>query len=184
MGAMSRGIPSQSQVEAEPVRIVAYNPQWSERFTGLRVHLKGLLGELAVSIEHIGSTAVPGLPAKAIIDMAAVVRDYTESAAAFDALASFGWLTAPEPGDREARKWSLCFPTIERRSHHLHIFEQSSTSLRTLLAFRDHLRSDPADRAEYARIKRELAAADDEDRPAYRTGKAPFITEVLAKLEL
>lgn len=51
-----------------------------------------------------------------------------------------------------------------------------------MLAFRDHLRTDPADRAEYARIKRELSAADDEDRPAYRAGKAPFITEVLAKL--
>ena len=114
--------------------------------------------------------------------MAAEVSDYTACREAFDELGRLGWLHAPEPGDEEARKWSFCYPSIERRSHHLHVFEQARAALPTLLAFRDHLRADPADRAEYARIKRELASADDEDRPAYRAGKAPFITGVLAKL--
>lgn len=167
------------------IKIVEYDVRWPGLFEEQRQRVERILQPwLTRSIEHIGSTAVPGLPAKAIIDMAAEVRDPEACAEAFGSLASLDWVTAPEPDDREARKWSLCFPTIERRSHHLHIFEEGSSSLRTLLAFRDHLRSAPADRDEYARIKRELAAADDEDRPAYRSGKAPFITGILAKLEV
>ena len=165
------------------IKIVEYDARWPALFEQQRRRVEPVLRDYVIRpIEHIGSTAVPGLPAKAIIDMAAVVTDHTACRDAFEALEELGWLQAPEPGDEQARKWSLCYPGIERRSHHLHIFEQSSGALPTLLAFRDHLRTDAADRAEYARIKRELAAADDEDRPAYRAGKAPFITGVLAKL--
>lgn len=167
------------------IKIVDYDPRWAESFEQQRRRVEPVLQPwLTRPIEHIGSTAVPGLPAKAIIDMAAVVRDVEGCADAFGALASLEWVAAPEPGDREARKWSVCFPDIARRSHHLHIFEEGSPNLRTLLAFRDHLRITPADRQEYARIKRDLAAADDEDRPAYRCGKAPLITGVLAKLDV
>jgi GrpB-like predicted nucleotidyltransferase (UPF0157 family) len=167
------------------IKIVEHDPGWAESFEQQRRRVEPVLRPwLTGPIEHIGSTAVPGLPAKAIIDMAAVAREVEACAEAFGTLASLGWVHAPEPGDREARKWSLCFPSIQRRSHHLHILEEGSSSLRTLLAFRDHLRVTPADREEYARIKRALAAADDEDRPAYRSGKAPFITGVLAKLDV
>lgn len=165
------------------IKIVEYDARWPALFEEQRRRVEPVLRDYLVQpIEHIGSTAVPGLPAKAIIDMAAVVADYPSCAAAFDQLAALGWVHAPEPGDEQARKWSLCYPSIERRSHHLHIFEAQADSLRTLLAFRDHLRANETDRAEYARIKRELAAADDEDRPAYRAGKAPFITELLRRL--
>lgn len=165
------------------IEIVEYDERWPGLFEEQRARIEPVLEPwLAGSIEHIGSTAVPGLPAKAIIDLAAEVQDVEDCERVFPDLAALGWLTAPEPGDRDARKWSLCFPTIERRSHHLHLYEAGSSSLRTLLAFRDHLRRTPADRAEYARIKRELASRDDEDRPAYRAGKAPFITGILSRL--
>lgn len=166
------------------IAIVEYDARWPRLFEEQRDRLESVLRDSLVRpIEHIGSTAVPGLPSKAIIDMAAVVADYDKVPAAFDALAALGWITAPEAGEAEARKWSLCFPSIERRSHHLHIVEENSAGWQTWLAFRDHLRTTPADRDEYARIKRELAAADDEDRPAYRAGKAPFIKRVLQQLE-
>ncbi|TCM45566.1 GrpB-like predicted nucleotidyltransferase (UPF0157 family) [Kribbella sp. VKM Ac-2568] len=166
------------------ITIVEYDARWPGLFEEQRDRVEPVLREWLVRpIEHTGSTAVPGLPAKAIIDMAGVVADYDKVPAAFDELAALGWITAPEPGDAEARKWSLCFPSIERRSHHLHIVEESSRGWPTWLAFRDHLRTTPADRDEYARIKRSLASADDEDRPAYRAGKAPFITRVLQQLE-
>ncbi|TWD80749.1 GrpB-like predicted nucleotidyltransferase (UPF0157 family) [Kribbella amoyensis] len=166
------------------ISIEAYDDRWPALFEEQRRLVEPVLRPwLARPVEHVGSTSVPGLPAKAIIDMAAIVRDHDAVAAAFDELAALDWVTAPEPGEREARKWSLCHPTVERRSHHLHVVEESSDGWRTWLAFRDHLRTTPADRDEYARIKRELAAADDQDRPAYRAGKAPFITGVLAKLE-
>jgi len=167
------------------IAIVEYDARWPRMFEEQRDRVEPVLRDWLVRpIEHLGSTAVPGLPAKAIIDMAAVVADYDNVPAAFDELTALGWLTAPEPGDAEARKWSLCFPSIERRSHHLHIVEENSAGWLTWLAFRDHLRTTPAGRDEYARIKRELAAADDEDRPAYRAGKAPFITRVLEQLEV
>jgi GrpB-like predicted nucleotidyltransferase (UPF0157 family) len=165
------------------IKIVEYDVEWAALFERQRRIVEPVLRNyLTRPIEHIGSTAVPGLPAKPIIDMAAIVRDYDKCAAAFDELATVGWLIAPEPGDEESRKWSVCYPTIERRSHHLHIVEEAWPGWRTWLAFRDHLRTAPADRDEYALIKRALAAADDQDRPAYRAGKAPFILSVLGRI--
>jgi GrpB-like predicted nucleotidyltransferase (UPF0157 family) len=164
------------------ITITEYDANWPALFEEQRRPVQAALSPyLTRPIEHIGSTAVPGLPAKPIIDMLAVVTD--QATLTFDALSAAGWLPAPEPGDATARKHSWCYPTIEHRTHHLHIVQQSSTGWPTWLAFRDHLRTTPADRAEYARIKRGLAAADNQNRPAYRAGKAPFITAVLKRLQ-
>jgi hypothetical protein len=113
------------------IKIVEYDAAWAGRFEQQRARIEPLLADcLAAPIEHIGSTSVPGLPAKPIIDMVAVVDDYDACAEAFGPLAALGWLLAPEPGEAEARKWSLCYPSIERRTHHLHIFEASADALR------------------------------------------------------
>lgn len=158
-----------------------HDPAWAESFADQCDALTpALASHLALPIEHIGSTAVPGLPAKPIVDMLAVVHSYDEVGPVLPTLEGAGWVLAPEPGDEERRRWSLCHPTVEHRTHHLHVVEESSSGWRTWLAFRDHLRSHPADRDEYARIKRDLAGADDQDRTAYRAGKAPFIERVLA----
>lgn len=164
------------------IEIVEYDENWPRLFEQQRDRLDPVLRPwLLRPIEHVGSTSVPGLPAKAIIDMLAVVNDFGPVEQVFEELAGLGWQHAPEPGDRESRKWSLCYPSVERRTHHLHVVEET-WGWQGLLAFRDHLRTSPADRDEYARIKQELAAADNEDRPRYRSGKAPFITAVLADL--
>jgi len=167
----------------DPIPIVAYDPEWPSLFTRERDRLEPVLAPWLVEpIEHIGSTAVPGLPAKPIIDMVAPIADHAAFHSALPPLNELSWVHVPEPGDEAARKWSICFPDVAWRTHHLHVVEQRSPCWRDWLAFRDHLRTDPDAAAQYGRIKADLASRDDRDRTAYRTGKAPFIRGVLDQL--
>jgi len=169
----------------DPIEIIAYDQAWPGLFERERAQVDHALSPwLAGPVEHIGSTSVPGLPAKPIIDMLAVVEHYHPALTdpLVRRLAAVGWAHAPEPADEEQRKWSFCLPDASWRTHHLHVVERSS-GWPGLLAFRDHLRTHPADAAEYARIKAELAAADNRDRPAYRAGKAPFIEALLKRID-
>jgi GrpB-like predicted nucleotidyltransferase (UPF0157 family) len=167
-------------VRRDPIVIQPHDPRWAQDFDVQRTALQQVLaGRLVAPVEHIGSTSVPGLPAKPIIDMVAVINDYAAFAPALPELDRIGWVHAPEPGDEDDRKWSVCFPSVEHRTHHLHVVEHGSGSWRDWLLFRDYLRThvDAAER--YATLKRELAAADRNDRPRYRAGKAPLIGELL-----
>ncbi|MGH4012662.1 MAG: GrpB family protein [Pseudonocardiaceae bacterium] len=167
----------------DPIKIVAYDPEWPKLFARERDRLESILSPWLVEpIEHIGSTAVPGLPAKPIIDMVAPIADYATFHSALPALDQLGWVQASEPGDEAARKWSICFPEVGWRTHHLHVVEHRSAYWRDWLAFRDHLRADSDTAAEYGEIKAELASRDHHDRTAYRAGKAPFICGVLDQL--
>ena len=166
----------------DPIHVVAYDPDWPAAFEQQRSRVESVLRPWLVGpVEHIGSTSVPGLAAKPIIDMLARAPDYRPGDVA-GAMSSIGWTHAPEPGDEQSRKWSFCFPDISWRTHHLHIFEADAETWQVLLTFRDHLRSHPDDAAEYGRIKEALAAADAHDRPRYRAGKAPFIEELLRQM--
>ena len=167
----------------DPIVIVDYDPEWPARFERERPLLERVLAPVLVHpIEHIGSTAVPGLAAKAIIDLCAVVADIDPLDAFADALDAVGWIAAPEPDDVAGRRRSFCTPSVEWRTHHLHVVEAGSTGWRGWLAFRDHLRTHPEDAAEYARLKRSLAAdaaaGDPDDRTGYRSGKGGFIQRI------
>jgi GrpB-like predicted nucleotidyltransferase (UPF0157 family) len=179
-------VTEESRVDGErrdPIEIVAYDSDWPIAFERQRVRVEAALAPwLAGPVEHVGSTSVPGLAAKPIIDMLARVPDYRVGDLV-SAMSGIGWSHAPEPGDEPARKWSFCYPDIGWRTHHLHIVEAAPENWRSLLTFRDHLREHPADAAEYGRLKRLLAAADAQDRPRYRAGKAPFIEELLRRLD-
>jgi GrpB-like predicted nucleotidyltransferase (UPF0157 family) len=166
----------------DPITIVPYHEGWPAAFERERVRVETTLRRrwLVGPVEHVGSTSVPGLPAKPIIDMLARVADHGVDVVT--AMAAIGWTHAPEPGDAADRKWSFCFPDVAWRTHHLHIYEARSSAWPPLLAFRDHLRSHPDDAAAYARVKTALAAADAHDRPRYRAGKAPFIQDLLRRL--
>jgi GrpB-like predicted nucleotidyltransferase (UPF0157 family) len=167
----------------DEIVIVDYNPSWPGLFAEQAERVNTALQPwLTAPTEHIGSTAVPGLPAKPIIDMLARVGDFPSAGAASIFMERLGWVLAPEPSDVQQRRWSYCFPSIARRTHHLHVVEESAPQWRTWLAFRDHLRAHPADAAEYARIKTGLSQKDSQDRIAYRAGKAPFIEAILARL--
>jgi GrpB-like predicted nucleotidyltransferase (UPF0157 family) len=170
-------------VRLDPIVMFPYDPGWAASFESQRRRIAPLLaGWTTRAIEHMGSTAVPGLPAKPIIDMLAVVGAIDAAASPPDRLlGAAGWVHAPEPNDSHDHKLSFCFPDAAWRTHHLHLVEESSGDWRGWLAFRDYLRSDADAVAEYAALKSRLAAAhgdDPNERDAYRHGKADFIANI------
>jgi GrpB-like predicted nucleotidyltransferase (UPF0157 family) len=161
----------------EPIRLVPYDPSWPQRFEEERTALEGAIGEWVVGgIHHVGSTAVPGLEAKPIIDILAGVRDLDEARACFEPLAELDYLYAPYLP--EQMHW-FCKPDPSHRTHHLHLIPINSKRYRDELAFRDRLRAGPALAERYAALKRELALAHPDDREAYTDGKATFISRCL-----
>lgn len=158
-----------------PIEIVEYDPEWPARFASERERLRPLLPE--VEVHHIGSTAVPGMPAKPVIDLMALVQDVDAPIAK---LVEQGGYQYPEAFNATLshRRW-LCRPTAAHRTHHLHLVDDA-TELARHLRFRDRLRTSAALRDEYARLKRELAERIGDDREAYSEAKSAFIRRVEA----
>ena len=146
----------------EPIRISAYRPEWPSEFERERAALAEAIGKWAVGgIHHVGSTAVPGLDAKPVVDILVGVADLESSRACFEPLAGLDYVHAPY---LETEMHWFCKPHPSRRTHHLHLVPQGSRRYADELAFRDHLRADPDSAAQYAALKRELANRFD-DRP-------------------
>ena len=168
-----------TELTDEPIRIAPYDPDWPTRFEEERAALEEAIGPWAAGgIHHIGSTAVPGLDAKPIIDILVGVEDLESSRACFDPLKELGYLYAPYLSDE--MHW-LCKPHPSRRTHHLHLIPRQSARFRDELAFRDYLRFHPEAAAEYADLKRELATRFENDREAYTDAKAEFIRQALER---
>jgi GrpB-like predicted nucleotidyltransferase (UPF0157 family)/GNAT superfamily N-acetyltransferase len=162
----------------EPVELVAYDRAWPGRFEEERAALQEKIGRwISGGIHHVGSTAVPGLDAKPVIDILVGVEGLEASRACFGALAGLGYLYAPYRV--EEMHW-FCKPHPSRRSHHLHLVPTGSRRFRDELAFRDRLRSNPELGAEYAALKRALAERFRTDRDAYTEAKGGFVARVLA----
>jgi len=159
--------------DSGPVELVEYRREWPSRFAAERERLDGVLGSLALSIAHIGSTAVPGLAAKPIVDIAVLVEKLTEVDARVDALASVGYtLRVTEDGHRMFR--------TAPHAVHAHFWESQSEFERHLL-FRDRLRASPQDRALYERVKRELAKRNWASRNDYAEAKTETIAAILSR---
>jgi GrpB-like predicted nucleotidyltransferase (UPF0157 family) len=162
----------------EAIRLVPPDPEWPVRFEEERAELEKVIGEWVVGgIYHVGSTAVPGLEAKPIIDILAGVRDLDEARACFEPLAELEYLYAPYLP--EQMHW-FCKPDPAHRTHHLHLVPIDSQRYRDELAFRDQLRADSELADRYAALKRELAQAHPNDREAYTDGKSTFISRCLS----
>lgn len=158
---------------------MGYDPAWPGRFAEQRMMVEGLLRPwLAGPVEHIGSTAVPGLRAKPVIDLLAPVSSLADARAAVPVLSDAGWLFWPEDPCSHYRLWFLR-PRPEARTHHLQVVEQEHPQARALLAFRDVLRADAGLRREYAGLKERLARQHPEGRNAYTNAKGEFIERVL-----
>jgi GrpB-like predicted nucleotidyltransferase (UPF0157 family) len=157
-----------------PIEIVQYDPEWPTRFASERERLLPLLG---TEIHHIGSTAVPGMPAKPVIDLMALVQELDEPIAG---LVEQGGYQYPEAFNATLshRRW-LCRPTAVHRTHHLHLVDERAELARHL-RFRDLLCASAPLRREYARLKRELAERIGDDREAYSEAKSAFIDRVEA----
>lgn len=162
----------------EPVEIVAYNPAWPAQFLAEKAILERALAPwLADPVEHIGSTAVPGLAAKPVIDIIAPVESLHASLPAIAAAASVGYCHFPYKPD--VMHW-FCKPSPEHRTHHLHLVPLGSALWHDRLAFRDALRANPQLAAEYEAFKRRLAREFRLDREAYTEGKTQFVQRVIA----
>jgi GrpB-like predicted nucleotidyltransferase (UPF0157 family) len=160
------------------IRISPYDPAWPDVFARERAALEEAIGPWAVGgIHHVGSTAVPGLAAKPIVDILVGVEDLETSRESFDSLARLEYLYAPYRS--EEMHW-FCKPHPDRRTHHLHLVPEGTRRYREELAFRDRLRADPDTAARYAELKRELAERFPEDREAYTEAKGDFIRAALA----
>ena len=162
-----------------PVEIVAYDPAWPVLFAQESRELRRVLGPwLTGPIEHIGSTAVPGISAKPVIDIMAGVRDLETSRPALEAATALGYCYSPyQP---HLRHW-FCKPSLKIRTHHLHLVPFSSPQWIRPIAFREYLRTHPDVAAEYDALKRALALQFRLDREAYTKAKSPFIDEVTEK---
>ncbi|MGC9667840.1 GrpB family protein [Planosporangium sp. 12N6] len=141
---------------------------------------RSLHGLLVAGPEHVGSTAVPGLAAKPILDLMAGVASLDDAGPVEPLLAPEGW--HPVPPDLDGRPWRRFFVKVAHghRVAHLHLMEPTNRRWHDQLVFRDALRADPALRAEYAALKRALTERFRHDREAYTEAKAAFVTGVLA----
>jgi GrpB-like predicted nucleotidyltransferase (UPF0157 family) len=163
----------------EPIFLVPYDPLWPQRFEEERAVLASALQAwLAGPIEHIGSTAVPGLTAKPIIDIMAGVKDLASSVPAQAALASLNYMYFPYRPD--VMHW-FCKPSPAQRTHHLHLVPVQSPLWVERLLFRDFLRRYPAAAADYAALKETLAAKHALDREAYTEAKSEFVQSILER---
>jgi GrpB-like predicted nucleotidyltransferase (UPF0157 family) len=160
-----------------PIEIVPYAPVWPSLFASEALLLWVSLRQwLVAPPEHIGSTAVPGLVAKPIIDIMAPVASLQGSLGAIEAAQQLGYCHFPYKV--ELMHW-FCKPSPEHRTHHLHLVPHNSALWSERLAFREALRANAALTARYAALKHELAVRHRSDREAYTEGKSSFVEAVL-----
>jgi len=173
---------------AEEVVIHPYDPAWPESFREEKEHLLSCLpGDLIRRVEHFGSTAVPGLAAKPIVDMLVEVTDLSATrvriAPVLEAL-GYEYLWRPTRGDDGPPFYAWFIKRDRRtgaRTHHIHMVEHDFSQHWDRLLFRDYLIAHPGVAAQYSALKSRLADASPRDRVAYTEGKTEFVTRVTAE---
>jgi GrpB-like predicted nucleotidyltransferase (UPF0157 family) len=157
---------------ANPVIVLDYQPSWPELFQSLHKRFADTLGDTAAAIEHVGSTAVPGLAAKPIVDIDVLLAGEAMLPAVIERLAILGYIHQGNLGipEREAFLTPANDPP-----HHLYVCPPSSAEFRRHIAFRDYLRAHPKDAKIYGDLKIALAERFREDRSAYTAAKGDFV---------
>jgi GrpB-like predicted nucleotidyltransferase (UPF0157 family) len=165
----------------DPVQLSAYSPLWPAIFDFERARLQGILGADAAVIEHIGSTAVPGMGAKPIIDVMVGVADLAMIERRMAELQADGYRYVPE-FERSMPQRRYFVKTHAQPGHfHVHAVILDSPFWKSHLAFRDALRADARLAADYWKLKQRLAARYPNDREAYADGKSAFIREAMGR---
>jgi GrpB-like predicted nucleotidyltransferase (UPF0157 family) len=160
-----------------PISIVAPDPAWPQQFAREAESVRAALGERALLLEHVGSTSVPGLAAKPCIDMVLVVADSADEGAYLPELEAAGYgLRIREPDWYEHRMFHRANPNV-----HLHVFSPDCPEVTRMLAFRDRLRDNVADRRLYERTKRELAQRKWTYMQHYADAKSAVVEEIIAR---
>ena len=164
------------EIEPRSIVIADYDPAWPERFDREEARIRTALGQAALAVEHIGSTSVPGLAAKPIVDILLVVEDSAEEESYAPVMEEAGYvLRVREPGWNEHRM----FRTPDRDAH-VHVYSAGCPEIQRNLTFRDRLRRNIDNRNRYERTKRELAAREWPDMNAYAEAKTEVIESILA----
>ncbi len=179
---MARGRPSAPvppDSGHEPVEIVDYDPAWPDMFERESARIAVALGDALLGIEHVGSTAVPGLGAKPIIDIMAGIRRFADGERCVGPLERLGYVYKGEldiPGRHYFSK-----PRTGKRTHQIHMVELGGDFWRRHILFRDYLREDPRAAKAYHELKLRLAERHRNDRYAYTEAKSEFIEAALTK---
>ncbi|MBS4754238.1 GrpB family protein [Nocardioides sp. zg-ZUI104] len=158
-------------VEKRDLFLVEHAPAWVDLYRTHESRIRSVLGDVAESVEHIGSTSVPGLAAKPIIDILVTVPDITAEEDYLDPLIAAGYvLRVREPGHRLVR--------TDQRDVHIHLLEPNAPAAADYLLLRDHLRSHAEDRQLYEATKRDLITREWPDMNAYADAKTTVIEEI------
>jgi len=163
-----------------PVIVVEYDPRWPVLYEEERKRVVGAAGRRILAVEHIGSTAVPGLAAKPIIDMMAGVHESSEADECLPVLARIGYThVEPEPGNQE---WFYCCGKGPHSiGYHLHLVKYKSSHWNKHLLFRDYLRNHRGVARQYEELKMRLAEEFGSDRETYTQSKSAFIESVIRR---
>ena len=162
------------------VKVVAHDPAWKIDFEAEVAHIACALGDIVVSLHHIGSTAIPGIFAKPIIDILLEVDDIVRLDDKSSAMEQLGYEVMGEfgiPGRRYFRRDN----DSGVRTHHVHAFALGSTEIERHLAFRDYMIGHPVETQAYGQLKQRLARAHPDEMEAYVDGKDLFVKEHVAK---
>ena len=163
--------------EEAPIILSKYNPEWPLKYEEEKIFLMDIIGKwLHGNIEHIGSTSIPGLTAKPVIDIMFGVKSLEDSKAAIELLMQNEYNYFPYK--KEVMHW-FCKPSASLRTHHLHLVPYESTLWKERIRFRDILRINTKIANEYVKLKKELAIRYKQDREIYTEKKWKFIQRVL-----
>ncbi len=162
-------------LSSETVVVRPYTPEWPQLYLAEEARLVGSIGEYVLDIQHVGSTSIPGMIAKPILDVAIAVSDFEEAARCIEPIERLGYHYRGEYGISRRHYFTKGNP----RTHHLHMLERHSENWASSISFRDHLRQNPSLAEEYAALKQCLSEQFPTDRLAYQDGKAAFIHHVL-----
>ena len=162
-------------LERDVVRLVPYTAEWKRLFEEEKACLQAAIGPYVLDIQHVGSTAIPGMVAKPILDIAIAVRDFEDGLACVVPLEKLGYEYRGVVGVISRHYFSKGEP----RTHHIHMYAIDSPDWENQLLFRDYLRAHPDWARAYADLKQEMAQRYSQDREAYMLAKGPFIQEIL-----
>ena len=162
------------------VQLVPHQERWASDFEKEREVLQKIFGEDALSIQHVGSTAIPGIPAKPIIDISVSVKDFSVIEKYLETLASQGY-QLKQDDLRTDRRFFTKGPE-SCRTHYLHVGEEGGSYVRDKILFRDFLRKHPEVAQEYADLKSRLGRVHSNDRYTYTEKKTDFIKNVLQRV--
>ncbi|WP_409340797.1 GrpB family protein [Paenibacillus sp. MBLB4367] len=160
------------------VTVVEYDPKWVKMFEALRDFVAPSISDIVLTIDHVGSTSVPGLPAKPIVDMDVVVATRDDVQIAIEKLAALGYV---HEGDFGIEGREAFVPPSGVPWHHLYVCTVDNAEYKRHIMFRDYLRSHAQEAEEYGKIKLKLAQQFHNDRKAYTNAKTDFVEGILTR---